>query len=85
MEEHTIDLSRREGAAFASRGADPGAGPPAAELVWTRDGRTKPGPGAGGDLVPVSEDPLTAVARGAGKVMENLGHYSKVLIKSRRY
>ena len=35
--------------------------------------------------VHVSEDPLTAVARGAGKVMENLGHYSKVLIKSRRY
>lgn len=63
MEEHTIDLSRREGAAFASRGADPGAGPPAAELVWTRDGRTKPGPGAGGDLVPVSEDPLTRTFR----------------------
>lgn len=35
--------------------------------------------------VHVAEDPLTAVVRGTGKVMENLGHYSKVLIKSRRY
>lgn len=35
--------------------------------------------------VHVSEDPLTAVVRGTGKVMENLNHYSKVLIKSRRY
>jgi rod shape-determining protein MreB len=35
--------------------------------------------------VHVSEDPLTAVARGTGKVLENLNHYSKVLIKSRRY
>ncbi len=33
----------------------------------------------------VSEDPLTAVVRGTGKVLENLNHYSKVLIKSRRY
>ncbi len=35
--------------------------------------------------VHVSEDPLTAVVRGTGKVLENLHHYSKVLIKSRRY
>ncbi|MBM2839738.1 MAG: mreB, partial [Bacteroidetes bacterium] len=35
--------------------------------------------------VHVSEDPLTAVVRGTGKVLENLNHYSKVLIKSRRY
>jgi rod shape-determining protein MreB len=35
--------------------------------------------------VHVSEDPLTAVVRGTGKVMENLNHYAKVLIKSRRY
>jgi rod shape-determining protein MreB len=33
----------------------------------------------------VAEDPLTAVVRGAGKVLENLNHYTKVLIKSRRY
>jgi rod shape-determining protein MreB len=33
----------------------------------------------------VVEDPLTAVVRGAGKVLENLNHYSKVLVKSRRY
>ncbi|MDI6779417.1 MAG: rod shape-determining protein [Bacteroidota bacterium] len=33
----------------------------------------------------VAEDPLTAVVRGTGKVLENLNHYSKVLIKSRRY
>jgi rod shape-determining protein MreB len=35
--------------------------------------------------VHVAEDPLTAVVRGTGKVLENLNHYSKVLIKSRRY
>jgi rod shape-determining protein MreB len=35
--------------------------------------------------VHVSEDPLSAVVRGTGKVLENLSHYSKVLIKSRRY
>lgn len=33
----------------------------------------------------VVDDPLTAVVRGAGKVLENLNHYSKVLVKSRRY
>ena len=33
----------------------------------------------------VAEDPLTAVARGTGKVLENLPIYSQVLIKSRRY
>ncbi len=33
----------------------------------------------------VPEDPLTAVVRGAGKVLENLSQYSKVLVKSRRY
>ncbi|HEX9615311.1 MAG TPA: rod shape-determining protein, partial [Bacteroidota bacterium] len=35
--------------------------------------------------VHVSEDPLTAVVRGTGKVLENLDQYSKVLIKSKRY
>ena len=35
--------------------------------------------------VHVAEDPLTAVVRGTGKVLENLNQYSKVLIKSRRY
>lgn len=35
--------------------------------------------------VHIAEDPLTAVARGTGKVLENLNHYSKALIKSRRY
>jgi rod shape-determining protein MreB len=33
----------------------------------------------------VPEDPLTAVVRGAGKVLENLSQYSKVLVKGRRY
>jgi len=33
----------------------------------------------------VADDPLTAVARGTGKVLENLPLYSQVLIKSRRY
>jgi rod shape-determining protein MreB len=35
--------------------------------------------------VHVAEDPLTAVVRGTGKILEHLSHYSKVLIKSRRY
>src|SRR5512137_2371896 len=35
--------------------------------------------------VHVAEDPLTAVARGAGKIIENLNEYSKVLIRSKRY
>jgi rod shape-determining protein MreB len=35
--------------------------------------------------VHVAEDPLTAVARGAGKVIENLNNYSKVLIRNRRF
>lgn len=33
----------------------------------------------------IAEDPLTAVVRGTGKVLENLGEYSSVLIKSSRY
>jgi rod shape-determining protein MreB len=33
----------------------------------------------------VAEDPLTAVVRGAGKVLEELNQFSKVLVKSRRY
>ncbi|MBD3409467.1 MAG: MreB/Mrl family cell shape determining protein [Ignavibacteriales bacterium] len=35
--------------------------------------------------VHVAENPLTAVVRGAGKVIENLPHYSRVLIRNRRY
>ena len=35
--------------------------------------------------VHVAEDPLTAVVRGTGKVLDHLNHYSKVLVKSRRY
>lgn len=35
--------------------------------------------------VHIAEDPLTAVARGTGKVLENLSEYSSVLIKSSRY
>lgn len=35
--------------------------------------------------VHVAEDPLTAVVRGAGKVLEDLDKYSKVLIKSKKY
>ncbi|MGC8596208.1 MAG: rod shape-determining protein [Candidatus Kryptoniota bacterium] len=35
--------------------------------------------------VHVAEDPLTAVARGVGKVLDKISEYSKVLIKSRRY
>lgn len=34
--------------------------------------------------VNVADDPLTCVVRGTGKVLENMNHYSKVLIKSRR-
>ncbi|MGA2298060.1 MAG: rod shape-determining protein [FCB group bacterium] len=33
----------------------------------------------------VAEDPLTAVVRGTGKVLEHLAEYSPVLIKSARY
>jgi len=35
--------------------------------------------------VHVAEDPLTAVVRGAGRVLEDLRLFSKVLIKSKRY
>jgi rod shape-determining protein MreB len=35
--------------------------------------------------VHVAEDPLTAVVRGTGKVLENFAEYSSVLIKSSRY
>ncbi|MFP4369691.1 MAG: rod shape-determining protein [Candidatus Kapaibacterium sp.] len=35
--------------------------------------------------VHLAEDPLTAVVRGTGKVLENLQEYSSVLIKSTRY
>jgi len=35
--------------------------------------------------VHVADDPLTAVVRGTGKVLENLNEYSQVLIKSARY
>ncbi len=35
--------------------------------------------------VHVADDPLTAVVRGVGKVLEDLEKYSGVLIKSRRY
>jgi rod shape-determining protein MreB len=35
--------------------------------------------------VHVADDPLTAVVRGTGEVMENLNSYSSVLIKSSRY
>jgi rod shape-determining protein MreB len=35
--------------------------------------------------VHVAEDPLTAVVRGAQKVLENLNHYLKVILKSKRY
>jgi rod shape-determining protein MreB len=34
--------------------------------------------------VNIAEDPLTCVVRGAGKVIENFDHYTKVLEKSRR-
>jgi rod shape-determining protein MreB len=35
--------------------------------------------------VHVAEDPLSAVVRGTGKVLENIEEYSAVLIKNRRY
>jgi rod shape-determining protein MreB and related proteins len=35
--------------------------------------------------VHVAEDPLTAVARGAGAIMENLHKYSKVILKGKKY
>lgn len=35
--------------------------------------------------VHVAEDPLTTVVRGAGRVLENLSSFSKVLIKGKRY
>lgn len=35
--------------------------------------------------VHVADDPLTAVVRGTGKVLENLNDYSSVLIKTARY
>jgi len=35
--------------------------------------------------VHIAEDPLTAVARGAGKSIENLNKYSKVFLRNRRY
>ncbi len=35
--------------------------------------------------VHVAEDPLTAVVRGAGKILEDLHHYSKVLMKGKKY
>ncbi len=35
--------------------------------------------------VHVAEDPLSAVARGTGKVLENLTEFQNVLIKSKRY
>ncbi len=34
--------------------------------------------------VVIAEDPLTCVVRGTGKVLEDMQHYQKVLIKSRR-
>jgi rod shape-determining protein MreB len=35
--------------------------------------------------VHVAEDPLMAVVRGVGKVLEGLNQYSKVLLKGKRY
>lgn len=40
---------------------------------------------ATGMAVYVAEEPLKAVVRGAGKVLENLSYYSPVLIKNTRY
>jgi len=34
--------------------------------------------------VNVADDPLTCVVRGTGKVLEDMNHYSKVLMKSKR-
>jgi rod shape-determining protein MreB len=35
--------------------------------------------------VHVAEDPLTAVVRGAGRVLEDLPKFMKVLLKGKRY
>ncbi len=35
--------------------------------------------------VHVAEDPLTAVVRGTGRVIENVNHYSRVLLRNRRF
>ncbi len=35
--------------------------------------------------VHVTDDPLTDVVRGTGKVIDNLNHYSRVLIRNRQY
>ncbi|MBI9071646.1 MAG: rod shape-determining protein [Melioribacteraceae bacterium] len=35
--------------------------------------------------VHIAEDPLTAVVRGAGKIIDNFNKYSKVFIRNRRY
>lgn len=35
--------------------------------------------------VHVADDPLTAVVRGAGKILEDLHHYSKVFVKGKKY
>jgi rod shape-determining protein MreB len=35
--------------------------------------------------VHVAEEPLLAVVRGTGRVLENLDKYSKVLLRSKRY
>jgi rod shape-determining protein MreB len=35
--------------------------------------------------VHVADDPLTAVVRGTGKVIENINHYSQVLIRNRKF
>ncbi|HNJ72586.1 MAG TPA: rod shape-determining protein [bacterium] len=33
----------------------------------------------------VAEDPLTAVVRGVGRVLENLTKYQAVILKNRKY
>lgn len=33
----------------------------------------------------VAEDPLTAVVRGVGRVLENLSHYQEVILKAKKY
>lgn len=35
--------------------------------------------------VHVAEDPLTAVVRGAGKVIDNINHYQRLLLRNRQY
>ena len=35
--------------------------------------------------VHVAEDPLTAVVRGAGAILEDLRHYNKVILKGKKY